>query len=89
MAISRERMPKSLSILKDWRLKRETVPVKQLFREVTSNVYLLNEKVFVKLKNYLIVEIIFANAQRFVIIEGMMIKEVLTARSNVNSDNNH
>ena len=89
MAISRECMPKSLSILKDWRLKRETVPVKQLFREVTSNVYLLNGKVFVKLRNYLIVEIILANAQQSGIIEGMMIKEVLTARSNVNSDNNH
>ena len=88
MAISRERMPLSLSVLKEWRSKRETVHVKQLFLEV-SNIILIHEKLFVKLRNYLIVEILLANAQRSGIIEGMMIKEVFTAESNVNSDNNH
>ena len=89
MASSRERMPISLSNLKEWRSKRETIPIKLLFRQVVNNILLLSENVFTKLRNYLIVEIIFANAQRSGIIEGMMIKEVLTAQSNVNSENNH
>ena len=64
MANSRERMPLSLSVLKEWRSKRETVHVKQLFLEVSINIILINEKLFVKLRIYLIVEILLANAQR-------------------------
>lgn len=44
---------------------------------------------FVKLRNFLIVEIILANAQRTGIIEGMMIKEILNAKSDIYSESNH
>ena len=44
---------------------------------------------FRQLRNYLIVEIVLANAQRSGIIEGMLIKEVLNARNNTNTDNLH
>ena len=42
-----------------------------------------------KLRNFLIVEIILANAQRTGIIEGMMIKEFLNAKSDIYSESNH
>ena len=55
MAVSRERMPISLKIIQEWRSRRENVEVKALFRKILNKMYLLNEKDFVKLRNFLIV----------------------------------
>ena len=89
MAASRERMPTSFKTVREWREKRKNVQIKCLFHEILSEISLLSEKTFVKLRNFLIVEIILANAQRSGIIEGMMIKEVLNAKSDINSESNH
>ena len=86
MTASRERMPHSLDVLREWRLRREAVEVKKLF---PSSTFPLDECLFLKLRNYLIVEILLANAQRSGIIEGMLISEVLKAKNNANNDGLH
>ena len=57
-----------------------------LFEDKIEN---LTESLFRQLRNYLIVEILLANAQRSGIIEGILIKEVVQANNNVNSDSLH
>ena len=89
MAASRERMPLSFDVLREWRLKRHYVKVKDSFKVVTANPSCINEALFLKLRNFLIVEIILANAQRSGIIEGMLIREVLKANESSNHDNLH
>ena len=89
MTASRERMPHSLDVLREWRSRRESVEVKKLFLlstpvEISSK---LDEGLFVQLRNYLIVEIILGNAQRSGIVEGILIGEVLKAKDNANKDN--
>ena len=82
-------MPRTFGVLKEWRSKRKIVFVKDLFSDVCNNLILLNENTFLQLRNFLIVEIILANAQRSGIITGMLIREVLKAESDKNSDENH
>ena len=95
MTASRERMPHSLNVLREWRLRREAVEVKKLFPSSTftstgdGGPFHLDECLFLKLRNYLIVEILLANAQRSGIIEGMLISEVLKAKNNANNDGLH
>ena len=90
MTTSRNRMPNSLRILREWRLEGKSVAVKTLFQNSTNNEgYLLEERLFLKLRNYLIVEIIFNIAQRSEIIQGMSIHEVLKAKNNQNEDGLH
>ena len=92
MTASRERMPHSLDVLREWRSRRESVEVKKLFPLSSTPVEIsskLDEGVFVQLRNYLIVEIILANAQRSGIVEGMLIGEVLKAKDNANKDDLH
>ena len=84
-------MPHSLDVLRKWRSRRESVEVKKLFplSTVESSSSRLDEGLFVQLRNYLIVEIILANAQRSGIVEGMLVGEVLKANNNANKDNLH
>ena len=90
MTASRNRMPHSLRVLRQWRAQRNTVEVKTLFPVSTSNeTFKLDENLFIKLRNFLIVEIILNSAQRSGIIEGMLIQEVLDAKDNANEDNLH
>ena len=91
MTASRERMPHSLDVLRKWRSRRESVEVKKLFPSSTveSSSSRLDEGLFVQLRNYLIVEIILANAQRSGIVEGMLVGEVLKANNNANKENLH
>ena len=74
MASSSERMPKSLEVLRKWRLKRRDINMQNVFTMVVDNPSYLNESNFVKLRNYLIVEILLSNAQCSGIIEGMVKK---------------
>ena len=62
MTTSRERMPHSLDVLREWRSRRESINVKKLFPSSTpgESRFRLDEGLFVKLPNYLIVEIILA-----------------------------
>ncbi|KAI6656073.1 hypothetical protein LOD99_11339 [Oopsacas minuta] len=87
MAVSRERMPKSFDVLRLWRSRRGLVEVKQQFVHIDEKTKDISEFVFRQLRNYLIVEILLANAQRSGIIEGMLIKEVLDAEGNAKCDN--
>ena len=80
MADSRERIHRSFSVLRDWRSTRANVEVNKLFSVISNNKELFSETVFLKLRDYLIVEIILAIAQRSGIITGLLIKEVLGAR---------
>ena len=89
MAASRERIPISFDVLRQWRVKRHTIDVKTYFNKVVCEPACLTESLFLQIRNYLIVEIILANAQRSGIIEGMLISEVLEAKNNRNSDNLH
>ena len=89
MANNRECMPRTFGVLKEWRSKRKIAFVKDLFSDVCNNLILLNENTFLQLRNFLIVEIILANAQRSGNITGMLIREVLKAESDKNSDKNH
>ena len=90
MTSSRNRMPHSLSVLRQWRLERKTVGVKSYFPISTDDdKFILDESLFYKLRNYLIVELILNNAQRSGIIEGMRIREVLEARNNANENSLH
>ena len=89
MAVSRERMPVSFNVLRSWRFIRASVEIKKYFALFEKRTEFLTELLFRELRNYLIVEILLANAQRSGIIEGMLIKEVVQAKSNVNSDNLH
>ena len=77
----------SFDVLRLWRSLRTKVEVKEHFGLFTEKSEDINELMFRQLRNYLIVEIILANAQRSGIIDGMLIKEVLHARNNTNSDN--
>ena len=60
MTTSRERMPHSLKVLREWRSRRESIEVKKLFPSSTpgESRFRLDEGLFVKLRNYLTVEII-------------------------------
>ena len=89
MTVSRERMPLSFDVLRSWRSARAFVEVKEYFLLLHEKNNNLTESLFRQLRNYLIVEIILANAQRSGIIEGMLIKEVLKAKSNVTGDRLH
>ena len=89
MAASRERMPKSLEVLREWRLNRRDINMKSMITMIVENPSYLNESNFVKLRNYLIVEILLSNAQRSGIIEGMLVEEVLKAEHNQNWEGLH
>ena len=58
------------------------VEVKQHLVHIDEKTKDISEFVFRQLRNYLIVEIVLANAQRSGIIEGMLIKKVLDAEGN-------
>ena len=62
---------------------------KKYFALFEDRTEILTELLFREQRNYLIVEILLANAQRSGIIEGIIIKEVLQAKSNVNGENLH
>ena len=91
MTTSRERLPHSLDVLRVWRSRRESIKVKKLFPSSTpgESRFRLDEGLFVKLRKYLIVEIILANAQSSGILEGMLTGEVLKVQNNANKDNLH
>ena len=89
MAASRVRMPISFNYLRKWRARREDVDVKRLFSLFTDETNCLDESLYLQIRNYLIVEILLANAQRSGIIEGMRVKEVLLAKDNRNTDSLH
>ena len=89
MADSRERIHRSFRVLRNWRSKRANAEVNKLCSVISNNLQLFSEHVFLKLRDYLIFEIILANAQRSCIITGLLIREVLEARSNRNTENNH
>ena len=89
MTASRDRMPHSLMVLKEWRLRREAVEVKKFFLSAKGENTYLDESLFLKLRNYLLVEILLNNAQRSGIIEGIRIREFLNAKGNANEDNLH
>ena len=89
MAVSRERMPVSFDVLRSWRSTRASVEVKNYFVLLDEKPEDLTEPLYRQLRNYLIVEVLLANAQRSGIIEGMLIKEVLQAKSSVTGDNLH
>lgn len=80
-------MPHSLNVLREWRLRREDVKIKKVFLSLDSSQSssLFDKSLFIKLRNYLIVEIVLANAQRSGIIDGMLIGEVLNAKDNANN----
>ena len=87
MVSSRDRMPQSFRVLREWRCKRTCVDVTKYFALFPNETNQLYESLYLQLRNYLIVEILLANAQRSGIIEGMLISEVLDARSKKNSMN--
>lgn len=90
MTDSRNRMPHSLRVMRQWRVQRNKVKIKTFFpNSNTDDTFRLDENLFIKLRNFLIVEIILNNAQRSGIIEGMRIPEVLIAIDNANEDNLH
>ena len=87
MASSRDRMPQSFQVLREWSSKRGCVDVTKYFTLFPDGTNQLSESLYLELRNYLIVESLLANAQRSGIIEGMLISEVLDGRSNKNSNN--
>ena len=89
MADSRGWIRRSFDVVKDWRSIRMNVQVKQLFGLISNNTALLNEKLFLQLRNFLIVEIILPNAQRSGVITRLLVKEVSDAKLNGNSEDNH
>ena len=60
--------------VKKWRNKSQNVEVKTLFAMIFKDESLFNESVFIKTRNYLNVEIIIPNAERFGIISGLLVK---------------
>ncbi|KAI6648374.1 hypothetical protein LOD99_12183 [Oopsacas minuta] len=89
ITVSRDRMSYSLMVLREWRLRGRAAEVKKHFPSVKGENTYLNESLFIKLRNYLLVEILLKNAQRSGIIEGTLIQEVLNAEGNANEHNLH
>ena len=89
MAASRKRIPFSFNVVREGRSRRESLELKRDFVSFPDAAKILNMSLYIQLRNYLLVEIIFANAQRLGIIEGMLIMEVLQDKGNRNNDNLH
>lgn len=82
-------MPVSFDVLRSWRSARCKVEVKTYFPHFDKGTKDIPESLYRQLRNYLIVEILLANAQRSGIIEGILIEEVLLAKTRINCDNLH
>ena len=89
MAASRKRIPFSFNVVREGRSRRESLELKRDFVSFPDAAKILNMSLYIQLRNYLLVEIIFANAQGLGIIEGMLIMEVLQDKGNRNNDNLH
>ena len=84
MQKNRDTFDATIHVLKEWRDKRKDLNYSSLFRSyVLDDCTVLNQADYVKMRDYLITELIIPNGQRPGVISGVTIGEMTDAKKNI------
>ena len=90
MSRNRVRYPETIEFLKQWREKRKSLGLLELFEAYNDGeLEVLSQNSYARLRDYLIVEILIPNSQRPGSICGLILKEIELAKTDITEEGFH